>query len=97
MSVRAEADRLVLEYEMPVVARAAARLPTGPSIGGQRVGVVLFPRRRQDARHQGRRGGHAGAPTLLARYRNAAPAAKALIDAAIDARRLGQARQIPDG
>ena len=31
----------------------------------------------------------AGAPELLARYRNAPPAAEALIHAAMDARRLG--------
>ena len=34
----------------------------------------------------------AGAPELLARYRNAPPAAGALIDAAMDARRLGMGR-----
>jgi hypothetical protein len=37
----------------------------------------------------------AGAPELLARYRNAPPAAKALIDAAMDARRLGMGPGLP--
>ena len=37
----------------------------------------------------------AGAPELLARYRNARPAARALIDAAMDARRLGMAAGLP--
>jgi hypothetical protein len=37
----------------------------------------------------------AGAPELLARYRNATPAAVALIDAAIDARRLGMRIGLP--
>ena len=37
----------------------------------------------------------AGAPELLARYRNARPAAKALIDAAMDARRLGMGIGLP--
>ena len=37
----------------------------------------------------------AGAPELLARYRNAPPAAKALLDAAMDARRLGMGIGLP--
>ena len=37
----------------------------------------------------------AGAPELLARYRNAPPAAKALIHAAMDARRLGTGIALP--
>ena len=37
----------------------------------------------------------AGAPELLARYRNAPPAAAALIDAAMDARRLGMGVALP--
>jgi hypothetical protein len=37
----------------------------------------------------------AGAPELLARYRNAPPAAAALIDAAMDARRLGMGPGLP--
>jgi hypothetical protein len=37
----------------------------------------------------------AGAPELLARYRNAPPAAAALIDAAMDARRLGTGAGLP--
>ena len=37
----------------------------------------------------------AGAPELLARYRNAPPAAAALIDAAMDARRLGMGVGLP--
>ena len=37
----------------------------------------------------------AGAPELLARYRNAPPAARALIDAAMDARRLGMGLALP--
>ena len=37
----------------------------------------------------------AGAPELLARYRNAPPAAAALIDAAMDARRLGMGIGLP--
>jgi hypothetical protein len=37
----------------------------------------------------------AGAPELLARYRNALPAAKALIHAAMDARRLGTGIALP--
>jgi hypothetical protein len=37
----------------------------------------------------------AGAPELLARYRNAPPAARALVDAAMDARRLGTGEAIP--
>ena len=37
----------------------------------------------------------AGAPELLARYRNAPPAAAALIDAAMDARRLGTGPDLP--
>jgi hypothetical protein len=37
----------------------------------------------------------AGAPELLARYRNAAPAARALIDAAMDAGRLGMRAALP--
>ena len=39
----------------------------------------------------------AGAPELLARYRNAPPAAAALISAAIDARRLGMGLALPRG
>ena len=37
----------------------------------------------------------AGAPELLARYRNAPPAARALIEAAMDARRLGIGAGLP--
>ena len=37
----------------------------------------------------------AGAPELLARYRNAPPAAAALISAAMDARRLGMGAGLP--
>jgi uncharacterized protein YidB (DUF937 family) len=37
----------------------------------------------------------AGAPALLARYRNAPPEARALIDAAMDARRLGMRPALP--
>jgi hypothetical protein len=37
----------------------------------------------------------AGAPELLARYRNAPPTARALMDAAIDVRRLGTGEAIP--
>ena len=37
----------------------------------------------------------AGAPGLLARYRNAPPAAKAVLDAAMDARRLGMGPALP--
>jgi hypothetical protein len=37
----------------------------------------------------------AGVPELLARYRNARPAARALIDAAMDARRLGMGVGLP--
>ena len=37
----------------------------------------------------------AGAPELLARYHNAPPAARALIDAAMDARRLGMRAALP--
>ena len=37
----------------------------------------------------------AGVPELLARYRNARPAARALIDAAMDARRLGSGTDLP--
>ena len=37
----------------------------------------------------------AGAPELLARYRNAPPAAPALIHAAMDARRLGMRQALP--
>ena len=37
----------------------------------------------------------AGAPELLARYRNAPPAAKALVNAAMDARRLGMGVSLP--
>ena len=37
----------------------------------------------------------AGAPELMARYRNAPPAAAALINAAIDARRLGMGIALP--
>jgi hypothetical protein len=37
----------------------------------------------------------AGAPELLTRYRNAPPAAAALIDAAMDARRLGMGAALP--
>ena len=37
----------------------------------------------------------AGAPELLARYRNAPPVAAALIDAAMDARRLGMGMALP--
>jgi tetratricopeptide (TPR) repeat protein len=37
----------------------------------------------------------AGAPALLERYRNAPPAARALIDAAMDARRLGHGLYLP--
>ena len=39
----------------------------------------------------------AGAPDLLARYRNAPPAAAALINAAMDARRLGAGAGLPQG
>ena len=37
----------------------------------------------------------AGAPELLARYRNAPPAAAALIDTAMDGRRLGTGIGLP--
>ncbi|MFE1927543.1 hypothetical protein ACFW91_33935 [Streptomyces asoensis] len=37
----------------------------------------------------------AGAPELLTRYRNAAPAARALLEAAMDARRLGVSLHLP--
>jgi hypothetical protein len=40
-------------------------------------------------------GGLAGAPELLARYRNAPPAAAALINTAMDARRLGMGIALP--
>jgi hypothetical protein len=39
----------------------------------------------------------AGAPELVARYRNAPPAPKALINAAMDARRLGMGVGLPQG
>jgi uncharacterized protein YidB (DUF937 family) len=39
----------------------------------------------------------AGAPELLARYRNAPPAARAVIEAAMDARRLGMGAALPHG
>jgi hypothetical protein len=39
----------------------------------------------------------AGAPELLARYRNAPPAARAVIAAALDARRLGMGAALPHG
>ena len=39
----------------------------------------------------------AGAPELLARYRNAPPAARAVIEAAMDARRLGMGAAVPHG
>lgn len=38
----------------------------------------------------------AGAPELLKSYRNAEPEARALIDAAVDARRLGHAPELPE-
>lgn len=38
----------------------------------------------------------AGAPKLLERYRSAPPEAKALIDAAVDARRFGHANRLPE-
>jgi hypothetical protein len=37
----------------------------------------------------------AGAPEVMARYRNAPPAARAVIDAAVDARRLGHGPALP--
>ena len=37
----------------------------------------------------------AGVPELMARYRNAPPSAKALIHAAMDARRLGMGLRLP--
>jgi hypothetical protein len=39
----------------------------------------------------------AGVPVLQARYRNAGPVARAVIDVAVDARRLGHPVQIPHG
>jgi hypothetical protein len=39
----------------------------------------------------------AGAPELLARYRNAPPGARAVIEAAMDARRLGMGAALPHG
>ncbi|MEU9919477.1 hypothetical protein [Streptomyces sp. NPDC051001] len=39
----------------------------------------------------------AGAPALVKRYRNASPAARAVLDAAIDARRLGCGVHVPMG
>ena len=39
----------------------------------------------------------AGAPELLARYRNAPPAARAVIEAAMDARRMGMSAALPHG
>ncbi|MER7469590.1 hypothetical protein [Micromonospora sp. NPDC000018] len=56
------------------------------------------PRLRHAAEHAqaGRITQHlAGVPELLRRYRNAPPAARAIIDVAIDARRLGNALEIP--
>jgi TPR repeat protein len=58
------------------------------------------PRLRHAAEHA--QGGKitqylAGAPELEARYRNAGPVARAVIDVAIDARRLGHPVQIPHG
>ncbi|MGI5214877.1 tetratricopeptide repeat protein [Plantactinospora sp. CA-290183] len=56
------------------------------------------PRLRHAAEHAdaGRITQHlAGAPELLRRYRNAPPAARAVIDVAIDARRLGHPLAIP--
>ncbi|MGW2770733.1 hypothetical protein [Streptomyces sp. NPDC001275] len=61
--------------------------------GDQLLGAAL-PRARTDGRVTQ---DLAGAPELLNRYRHASPAAKAVLEAAMDARRLGVGLHLPQG
>ena len=87
----AQARELLDGYDIPVPAKF-----TGEQL--QQLEAAGDPRLAQAA--TGSRDGQviqylAGAPELLARYRNAPPAARALIDAAMDARRLGMGAGLP--
>ena len=87
----AQARELLAGCDIPVPAAF-----TGPQL--QRLGEAGDVRLAQAA--AGAQGGRviqflAGTPELLARYRNAPPAARALIHAAMDARRLGMRRALP--
>ncbi len=71
---------------------------TGKDLESVMGAAAADPRLRHALRHaeSGRITQHlAGVPELLQRYRNAPPAARAVIDAAIDARRMGHPIAIP--
>jgi tetratricopeptide (TPR) repeat protein len=73
---------------------------TGPSLQAVQAAAKADPRLEEAATHadDGRITQFlAGGPALLERYRTAPPAAKALIEAAMDARRLGQGLYLPYG
>jgi hypothetical protein len=73
---------------------------TGPSLRALRAAAKVDPRLDQAATHaeDGRITQFlAGAPALLERYRAAPSAARALIEAAMDARRLGHGPYLPYG
>lgn len=71
---------------------------TGPDLDQARAAADTDPRLAEALKHA--EDGHltqylAGGPALLERYRTASPAAKALMDAAIDARRVGHGPLLP--
>jgi hypothetical protein len=73
---------------------------TGPALRAVQAAAGADPRLAEAATHA--EDGHitqflAGGPALLERYRNAPPAAKALIEAAMDARRLGHGLYLRHG
>jgi tetratricopeptide (TPR) repeat protein len=71
---------------------------TGPGLQAARAAATADPRLAEAAKHaeDGRITQFlAGAPALLERYRNAPIAAKALLEAAMDARRLGHGLYLP--
>ena len=73
---------------------------TGAALRAVQAGAKVDPRLAEAAAHaeDGRITQFlAGAPALLERYRNAPPAAKAVLEAAIDARRLGHGLYLPHG
>ena len=87
---RAEARELLDGHDITVSAAfTAAQLRQLGQVGDARLGQAAAARDGQVIQFL------AGAPELLARYRDAPPAAKALIHAAMDARRLGMGPALP--
>ena len=87
---RAEARELLAGHDIPVPAAfTSAQLQRLSQAGDARLAQAAAAQDGQVVQFL------AGAPGLLARYRDAPPAAKAVIHAAMDARRLGMGQALP--